>query len=155
MKDRFEIAADLRRIANLLRIKGENPFKAQAYERGAAALENFEGDLNTLVKQNRLKELAGIGAALAAIIKEIHDTGECWLLQQLSQELPRGAAELSGIPGLNLKKIIALDESLQIESIAELKSACQQGLVSKVKGFGLKSQAKLLADIEKLVGEEL
>jgi DNA polymerase (family 10) len=150
MKDRFEIAADLRRIANLLRIKGDNPFKAQAYERGAAALETFEGDLNTLVNQNRLKELAGIGAALAAIIKEIHDTGECWLLQQLSQELPRGAAELSGIPGLNLKKIIALDESLQIESIAELKSACQQGLVSKVKGFGLKSQAKLLADIEKL-----
>ena len=150
MKDRFEIAADLRGIANLLRIKGENPFKAQAYERGAAALENFEGDLDTLVKQNRLTELAGIGAALAAIIKEIHDTGECWLLQQLSQELPRGAAELSEIPGLNLKKIIALDESLQIESIADLKSACQEGLVSKVKGFGLKSQAKLLADIEKL-----
>lgn len=150
MKDRFEIAAKLRGIANLLRIKGENPFKAQAYERGAAALENFEGDLSTLVKQNRLKELAGIGAALAAIIKEIHDTGECWLLQQLSQELPRGAAELSEIPGLNLTKIIALDESLQIESIADLKSACQEGRVSKVKGFGLKSQAKLLAGIEKL-----
>ena len=53
-------------------------------------------------------------------------------------------------PGLNLKKIIALHDALRVESIADLKSACQQGLVSKVKGFGLKSQAKLLADIEKL-----
>ena len=149
MKDRLEIAADLRAIANLLRIKGENPFKAQAYERGAETLENLEGDLNTLVKQRRLKELTGIGTALAAAIEEIHGTGECWLLQQLREELPRGAVELSEIPGLSLKKIIALDETLHIETIADLKSACQEGLVSKVTGFGLKSQAKLLADIEK------
>jgi DNA polymerase (family 10) len=148
MKDRFEIAADLRAIANLLRIKGENPFKAQAYERGAGILENLEGDLNALVKERRLKEFAGIGTALAATIEEIHGTGECWLLQQLREELPRGAVELSEIPGLSLKKIIALDEALHIETIADLKSACQEGLVSKVKGFGLKSQAKLLADIE-------
>jgi len=148
MKDRLEIAADLRAIANLLRIKGENPFKAQAYERGADALENLEGDLNTLVRQRRLKELAGIGTALAAAIEEIHDTGECWLLHQLREELPRGAVELSKIPGLSLKKIVALDEALHIETIADLKSACQEGLVRKVKNFGLKSQAKLLADIE-------
>src|SRR5512145_821228 len=149
MKDRLEIAADLRAIANLLRIKGENPFKAQAYERGAETLENLEGDLNILVKQRRLKELTGIGTALAAAIEEIHGTGECWLLQQLREELPRGAVELSEIPGLSLKKILALDEALHIETLADLKSACQEGLVSKVTGFGLKSQAKLLADIEK------
>ena len=95
MKDRIEIAADLRAIANLLRIKGENFFKAQAYERGAETLENLEGDLNTLVKQRRLKELTGIGTALAAAIEEIHGTGECWLLHQLREELPRGAVELS------------------------------------------------------------
>ena len=150
MGDRFEIAADLRAIANCLRIKGENPFKAQAYERGAAALESFEGDLDNLIKGRHLKEISGVGSALAAIIEEIYSTGECWLLQQLRDELPPGAIELSEVPGLSLKKIIALHDALTIASIADLKAACEDGQVSKVKGFGPKSQTKLLADIEKL-----
>ena len=150
MKDRFEIAAELRVIARLLTIKGENPFKVQAYERGARALETFQGDFDKLVKAGRLKEIAAVGNALSAIIEEIYRTGECWLLEQLRQELPAGAVELSEVPGLSLKKIIALSEALHIETVTDLKSACEQGLVSKVKGFGLKSQQKLHADIEKL-----
>jgi DNA polymerase (family 10) len=150
MTDRFKIGADLRAIANCLRIKGENPFKAQAYERGAAALESFDGDLDNLIISRRLKEIGGIGSALAATIEEIYSTGECWLLQQLRDELPPGAVELSGVPGLNLKKIIALHDILHVTSIADLKAACEEGQVSKVKGFGLKSQTKLLADVEKL-----
>ena len=150
MKDRFEIAAELRVIARLLTIKGENPFKVQAYERGARALETFQGDFDKLVKAGRLKEIAAVGNALSAIIEEIYRTGECCLLEQLRQELPAGAVELSEVPGLSLKKIIALSEALHIETVTDLKSACEQGLVSKVKGFGLKSQQKLHADIEKL-----
>lgn len=150
MTDRFDIAADLQEISRLLEIKGENPFKTQAYQRGARALENHPGDFDALVKTGRLKEIPGIGTALAAIIEEIYRTGECWMLQQLREGLPPGAIELSAIPGLSLKKIIALHDALRIESIADLKAACREGLVSKVKGFGLKSQAKLLSDIETL-----
>ena len=150
MRERFDIAADLREIARLLEIKGENPFKTQAYERGARALENHPGDFDALVKTGRLKEISGIGTALAAIIEEIYRTGECWMLQQLREGLPPGVIELSAVPGLNLKKIITLQDALRIESITDLKAACQEGLVSKVKGFGLKSQAKLLSDIESL-----
>ncbi len=150
VKDRFEIAGDLRMIAGLLKIKGENPFKAQAYERGAAALENLEGDLSALVKAQRLRQIPGIGSALAAIIEEIYLTDECRLLDQLRGELPPGALELSAVPGLSLKKIAVLHDALQIDSVAGLRAACQAGLVGKVKGFGVKSQAKLLADIDKL-----
>lgn len=150
MTDRFGIAADLRKIARLLEIKGENPFKTQAYERGASAVENHQGDFDALVKTARLKEIPGIGTALAAIIEEIYHTGECWMLQQLLEGMPPGVIELSAVPGLNLKKIIALHDTLGIESIADLKAACQEGSVGRVKGFGLKSQAKLLSDIESL-----
>jgi len=150
VKDRFEIAAELRVISRLLTIKGENPFKVQAYERAARALETFDGDFDAFIKARRLKEIAGVGNALSAIIEEIYRTGECWLLEQLRQELPAGAVELSEVPGLSLKKIVGLNEALHIETVADLKSACEQGLVSKVKGFGLKSQQKLLADIEQL-----
>ena len=148
MQDRFAVAAELRKIARLLEIKGENPFKAQAYERGAAALENLDGDFDALIKAGRLQEIAGIGKALAAIIEEIYRTGECYLLQQLREGLPSGAVELSEIPGLSLKKIIALDEA-GIKTLADLAAACQEGRVSRVKGFGVKSQAKLLSEIAK------
>jgi DNA polymerase (family 10) len=135
-------------IARLLEIKGENPFKAQAYERGAAALENLDGDFDALIKAGRLQEIAGVGKALAAIIEEIYRTGECYLLQQLREGLPSGAVELSEIPGLSLKKIIALDEA-GIKSIADLGAACREGRASQVKGFGVKSQVKFLAEIAK------
>lgn len=154
MRERFDIAADLREIARLLEIKGENPFKAQAYERGASALESYAGDFDVLVKTGRLKEIPGIGNALAAIIEEIYPTGECWMLQQLREGMPPGALELSAVPGLNLKKIIALHDALGIEGIGDLKAACQEGLVVGVKGFGLKSQAKLLSDIESLLAPQ-
>ena len=149
MQDRFAVAADLRKIARLLRIKGENLFKVQAYERAASALENLEGDFDALVKAGRLQDIPGVGKALAATIEEIYRTGECYLVEQLRAALPPGAVELSALSGLSLKKIIALNDALHVESIADLKSACQEGLVSKIKGFGLKSQAKLLAEIEK------
>ena len=148
--DRFEIAANLREIARLLTLMGENPFKAQAYERGARSLEKLDGDFDALVATRRLTQIPGIGTALASLIEEIYRTGESWMLQRMRQELPPGALELSVLPGLTLKKINALHDALHIESIAELKTACAEGLVSNVKGFGKKSEAKLLADIEKL-----
>jgi DNA polymerase (family 10) len=132
MQDKFAVAADLRKIARLLKIKGENIFKTQAYERAASALENLEGDLDALVKAGRLREITGVGRALAAIIEEIYRTGECYLLEQLRAGLPPGVVELSELPGLSLKKIIALNETLHVESMADLNSACQEGLVSKV-----------------------
>lgn len=150
MRDRFEIAANLREIARLLTIMGENPFKAQAYERGARALENLDGDFAAMVGDRRLQQIPGIGSALASIIEDLYRTGECWMLERMRQELPPGAVELSAVSGLSLKKIVALHDALRIESIADLKTACQEDLVSKVKGFGNKSQAKLLAEIEKL-----
>ena len=154
MQDRFYIAASLREIGRLLALKGENPFKAQAYERGARALENLQGDLDALVKTRRLTDVRGIGSALASVIEEIHTTGECWALGQLRDELPPGAIELSGVPGLNLKKIIALHDALRVESIADLKTACAEGLVRKIKGFGQKTEAKILAAVESLEGRD-
>ena len=150
MPDRFYVANQLRAIGQLLALKGENPFKAQAYERGAHALENLAEDFDLLVRAQRLTAISGIGAALAAVIEEIYQTGESYLLQQLREQLPPGAVELSRVPGLSLKKIAALHDQLAIESVDALKTACQEGLVRNVKGFGKKSEAKLLVDIEKL-----
>lgn len=150
MKDRFQIAADLRSIARLLTIKEDSPFRARAYERGALALEKLETDLGALVQARRLRELPGIGRALANVIEEIYLTDQCELFDRLRDELPPGALELGGLPGLSLKKIAALHDALRIDSIADLKAACEAGRVARIKGFGARTQAKLLAEIAKL-----
>jgi DNA polymerase (family X) len=154
MRDRFYIAAALREIGRLLKLKGENPFKSQAYDRGASALEQLGVDFDALVKSRRLTEISGIGNALAAVIEELYRTGQSTILEQLRGELPAGAVELSAIPGLTLKKIIAIHDALRIESIADLKTACEEGLVRRVKGFGEKAEAKILAAIQNLETRE-
>jgi DNA polymerase (family 10) len=154
MPDRFHIAAALREIGRLLELKGENPFKTRAYERGARVLEQLQGDLDTLVQSRQLTAIGGIGSALAAVIEEIHRTGRSETLEQMRRELPAGALELSAVPGLNLKKIIALNDALQITGIADLRTACETGQVGKIKGFGQKTEAKILAAIEKLEKRE-
>ena len=150
MQDRFYIAGQLRQIGRLLSVTGENPFKIRAYERAARALENMTGDFDALLKERRLTEIGGIGKALAAAIEEIYHSGESNFLQQLTDELPPGAAELNEVPGLNIKKIVALHETLGIQSVDDLKKACEKGLVRTVKGFGQKAEANILAAIAKL-----
>ena len=154
MQDRFYIAGQLRQIGRLLSVMGENPFKIRAYERAARALENIAGDFDARIKQGRLTEIDGIGKALAAVVEEIYHSGESALLQQLSDQLPAGAVELNEVPGLTLKKIVALHESLGIKSVDDLKTACDKGLVRAVKGFGQKAEANILAGIEKLQHRE-
>jgi DNA polymerase (family 10) len=154
MQDRFYIAGQLRQIGRLLSVIGENPFKVRAYERAARALENAAGDFDARVKAGRLTEIDGIGKALAAVIEEIYHTGDSALLQQLSEQLPTGAVDLNQVPGLTLKKIVALHESLGIKSVDDLKTACEKELVRAVKGFGQKAEANILAAIEKLQHRE-
>lgn len=148
MLDKFAIASALREIGILLELKGENPYKARAYENGAAAVEGIAEDLGQVVDEKRLTKYKGIGDALAAKIAELYNTGRSSLLDELRTELPPGIIELSQIPGLSTKKVQMLHDALGISSIAELQMACQINAVSKVKGFGEKTQQKILEGIK-------
>jgi DNA polymerase (family 10) len=150
MQDRFVIAAALREIGQLLAVKGENRFKVRAYERAARALEALNMDLEKVIKERRLTDISGIGPALAGVIEEIYRTGESSGLERLRAELPPGASELSAVPGLSLPKLIALHDALGIKTVSELKSACEKGLVRGVKGFGERSESKILKAIEQM-----
>ncbi len=148
MLDKFAIASALREIGILLELKGENPYKARAYENGAAAVEAIAEDLAQVIDQKRLTKYKGIGDALAAKIAELHHTGRSTLLEELRNELPPGIIELSQIPGLSTKKVQLLHDALGITSIAELQLACEINAVSKVKGFGEKTQQKIIEGIK-------
>lgn len=148
--DRFEVARALRRIARLLRIRNESPFRARAYERGAEEVEGFGGDWDALARGGRLHEIRGIGPGLARVIAELYEEGRSSLLESLQGSVPRGALELSRVRSLSLAKMSALEEALGVDSLAALEAACEAQRVREVRGFGPKTEARLLEEIRRL-----
>src|SRR5882672_1760799 len=143
--DKFAIAAALQEIAALLELKGgKDRFKARAYQTGARVIAGMSNDLGAVINADRLTSLRGIGDALASQIKQLYLTGESSVLRGLKKEFQPGIIELSGIPGLSTSKIKTLHEALGITSIAELKSAAEAGKIRNIKGFGAKTEEKLL-----------
>ena len=130
-------------------VRGGNPFRSRAYERGARALERLPEDLGALVATDRLTSVRDIGPALAAVITELHSTGRTSILDRLRRELPPGILELIEVPSLTLPRIEALHRALGIDGVAALRAACEAGLVRTVSGFGVQTEAKILAGIQK------
>jgi DNA polymerase (family 10) len=143
--DKFAIAAALQEIAALLELKGgKDRFKARAYQTGARVVAGMSEDLGTVINADRLTSMRGIGDALASQIKQLYLTGESSVLRGLKKEFPPGIIELSRVPGMSIAKIAALHEALAITSVAELKAAAEAGKIKDIKGFGAKTEQKLL-----------
>ena len=138
----------LERIGTMMEIKGENPFKVRAYFSGARTLQTMEEDLGTVIGEERLGDVPGIGKALTEKIETLFATGELEFYDNLLASVPPGLLDLLDIPGLGGKKIKALHEQLEIDSIESLAEACNEGKVAELKGFGEKTQEKILSGIK-------
>ncbi|MBF5041339.1 DNA polymerase/3'-5' exonuclease PolX [Aggregicoccus sp. 17bor-14] len=145
--NRDEVAKILRDISLLLQLKGENAFKSRAYDIGADRISGLTEDLGPLVTSGRLQELPGIGQALAQKITELVTTGKLDYFERLKAEFPPGLLELLRIPDVGPRKVALLWSELKVGSVAELELACRQGRVRELKGFGEKSEAKILEGI--------
>src|SRR6185503_13303757 len=145
--DKFAIVAALQDIAALLELKGgKDRFKARAYQAGARVIAGLSEDVGEVVLGNRLTSMRGIGDALASQIEQLYLTGESSVLNGLRKEFPAGVIELSAVPGLSVQKIKQLDEA-GISSIAQLKAAAETGRLESLKGFGPKTEERLLAQL--------
>ena len=149
--NKFEVAAALQEIAALMRIRGEDQFRWRAYARAAQSVAEVSGDFGAIVEEKKLTQIKGIGGSLAALIEDLYKTGRSSLLDRLREELPEGVLNLSKIPGLNVKKIQALNRELGIRNISDLKAALEAGKLRNVPGFGAKTEISLR---EKIAGYE-
>jgi DNA polymerase (family 10) len=150
MLDKHAVARALRDIGLYLQLQGENPFKVRAYENGARALEELPGDLAAVVAEGRLREIPGVGEALAKKIDDLHRTGHTKVLDGLRAAFPPGILELLEVPDLGPKKASALFHALGVGSLDELEAACKKGQVRELKGFGERTEQKILEGIARL-----
>ena len=146
--DKKDIIEVLERIGTMMEIKGENPFKIRAYSAGARTLQTMEEDLGEVIEEGRLGDIPGIGKALTEKIETLYSTGELEFYHKLVASVPSGLMDLLDIPGLGGKKIKVLHEQLEVDSIESLTVACQEGRVAELKGFGKKTEEKILSGIK-------
>ncbi|MFC1478008.1 DNA polymerase/3'-5' exonuclease PolX [Candidatus Margulisiibacteriota bacterium] len=143
-----DISQILDEIGDILDILGENPFKVRAYHNAARNVESLSQDIKTLVAENKLHDLKGIGDALTQKITELVTTGELRYYNELKSSIPAGLPELLKIPNLGPKKVKVLYHDLNITNIGELEYACNENRLVELPGFGEKSQQKILLGVK-------
>ncbi len=148
LNDKSAVVKALRDMGLLKQIKGENSFKTRAYDIAAERIAGLADDIGELVAAKKLTDLPGIGDSMAAKITELVTTGKIAALEELRAEFPPGILELLQVPDLGPKKAKMLHDELGVGSIDALEAACKAQHVRGLKGFGQKTEEKLLAAVE-------
>src|SRR5438067_4819938 len=131
-----EIAGVLERIATLLELKNENPFKIRAYTNAARAVETFGGNITNFQDEEALSKIPGIGKSIALKINELATTGSLKYLEELNAEPPSGILEPFSLPPLGANKPTALHATRQTGSPEQPQNACDTGRVADGAGTG-------------------
>ena len=145
--DNAAIARILREVADLLEIKGENPFKIRAYRNCADITANHPHELG-LLDEVGLREIPGIGKDLAARIREIGQTGDAEFHRELLAEFPPTILDLLRLQGVGPKTVATLYRDLGVKTLEELEQACKDGRIRALKGMGAKKEALILKALE-------
>ncbi len=150
-----EIAGIFDRLADLLEIKGENPFRVRAYRNASREISGLAKNASDMLESGEdLTQLPGIGKDLAAKIEEIVRTEKLSILEKLEKTLPAGLYDLMRIQGLGPRRVKALYDALKIKNIAGLKKAVEAKKIRELPGFGAKIEEGIAREIERVKRSE-
>ncbi len=144
----LELSRIFEQIARILKIKGENPFKIRAYEKITLVLENLPIDIETIYHQGGLKDIPGVGSAIAKKIEEFLTTGKLEYYEKLKETIPSGVIELLDISEVGPKTAKLLYEDLGVDNIEKLEKAVRQHQIKDLPGMGEKSETNILRGIK-------
>jgi len=144
-----EIAEVFNDIADLLEIKGENPFRIRAYRRAALNIEGLVRNVAETTKDELIK-ISGIGQDLAGKIEEYVKTGRLQFYEDLKKEVPEGLSLLLSVPSLGPKTAKLLFERLKVKDIGTLEKLAREHKLSGLPGIKEKTEENILKGIEML-----
>ncbi len=145
-----EVAKVFQDIADLLELKGDNQFKIRAYQRAARSIEHLPVEVERLVAEDMLREVPGVGEAIATKTAELVTTGKLGYYENLKAEFPDGISTLLDIPGIGPKTAMLLSTELGVSSIDELEAAIVGGNVARLYRMGDKTAENILHQIQAL-----
>lgn len=124
-------------------------FKVRAYENALHGIEGHPAPVAGL-SQSELVEIKGVGASIAAKIREYVDTGRVAKLEELVAKYPPGFVELLKVPGLGPKTLKTLRAEIGVEDLEGLKAAVERQALRELPGLGRISEEKIARAIERL-----
>ena len=143
-----DVASLFDRIADLLEIRGDNPFRVRAYRNAARTVGEWPSSLSEILSRTgSLPRMPGIGADLDGKIREILTTGHLSTLDKLREAFPPHLTDLLEIPGLGPRKVQALYEELGIHDMAGLSRALRDHRIAGLSGFGEKSEERIAKSV--------
>jgi DNA polymerase (family X) len=143
-----EVAGAFRKIAAILEIKGDNPFRIRAYDRAAQNIEGLTEDIADYAAHGKLRQIPGIGEDLEDKIKEFLKTGKIKFYNELKKQIPEGILELLDVPGIGPKTGKLLYERLKIKSLSGLERAIEENKLSGLPGIKEKTISNIIKGIE-------
>lgn len=142
------IAQIFNEIAELLELKGENPFRIRAYRNGAQTLENLSEDIEEISRREELTELPGIGKDLSEKIKEFLTTHKIADYEKLKKKTPPALLAMKSIPGIGPKKAILLHQKLKIKNLEDLEQKARKGKLRNLPGLRAKTEENIIKGLE-------
>lgn len=145
-----DVADIFNEIADMLDILGEETFRILSYRRAARQLEAMTEDVEDWVRNGRAGSIPGVGAALAEKIEEYVTTSQVGYHEELKAKFPPGVLDLLRVRGIGPKRVKVLWQELGVTDLETLKQAAKTHRLSRLKGFGEKTEEKILRSIELL-----
>lgn len=142
------ISEILEQMADMMQIVGANRFRINAFRNAAEAIRTHGQDVQSVAAAGKLTAISGVGKGIAANIEELLEKGSFDEFEQLKQEVPAGVLEMLQVPDVGPKTASRLWKELDITTVPDLKTAAEAGRIRVLKGFGAKSEEKILKGID-------
>ncbi len=147
-----DIAKFFYEIASILEAK-EIQFKPMAYRKAAMAIETWNAEVEKIYKEKGLKglkELPGVGDAIAKKTSEILETGKLKYLDDLRKDSPRELLDIVSMYDIRAKTAYKIYKELGVNTVKDLKNAAESHKIKGIKGLGEKTEEKILEGIKKM-----
>jgi len=145
-----QVAAVFKATGDLLQILGESRFVVMAYTNAARTIDGLEQDINEIASAGALRDLPRVGEAIAEKIQTLLDTGGLPYYDELAVQVPEGVVAMLQVPDVGPKTVQRLWRELDITSVEALKKSAEKGRLRGLKGFGAKTEERILKSIELL-----
>jgi DNA polymerase (family 10) len=154
--DNRDVAQVFERIADLLEIKDENPFKIRSYRLAAEVIEGLRDSVAELAARggaSQLQKIPGIGKSISAQIIEIVNTGTSTYFESLKAEIPETVLDLRRVSGIGPKTAQVLYRDFGVKSLEDLKALAEGGGLASVPGLGEKMINRILRSLARIESE--
>jgi DNA polymerase (family X) len=144
--DNQDIARSFYRLAALMEIRGDDPFRWRSYRNAGEAIETWPTPLKDIAAKEGvpgLQSIPGVGKAIAGKIVDLLERGTFDAWERITAETPATILDLLEIPGIGPKTAATLHQKYKVSSLAELKKFVTGGGLEMVDGIGAKTAERI------------